>query len=564
MDVAVTAPLSVEAWLQLIKTARGHEGNHLAAFDIAVQALAVHPESLAIHYQAILALARAGSLGGARARYDSLAASGRLAGIADQKLGLDFASLDGRLWKDRAWRARGHAAMKFFRNAAAAYQAAYAAFKDYFPAINAAAMYLAAGNRRMSLKYASIALQLARASSPKDYWSLATEAESQLILGHPSECAEILHAAAKASEDLDELASTRRQLTWIAERTGAPPGTLDALPMPRILNWDSGASAGAANFNFGGRSVLAFGPLMTAADLAIAQGLLRAGLRELTLVLPCEKTLLQERLFSAPGLDESFRGIFADPEVRIVLVTDEGAPREPAATALCQLQARGLALLSARSHLAVPEFVVHGTEGVMFTALPTAPGFADLPEGDCGAELARKPHAIIFGDVRGFSKLNETQQLAFLDNVIGDFGKALKRFDAREYAETAGDGIFVVFSDILQAAECCFALRAALPKAAAKGGLPPDLGIRLSAHVGPLYRRFDRVIRRYKFCGMEVIRTARIEPVTPVGEIYVTEQFAAALAGIAADDYVCEYAGLQPMAKNFGHCRMYALRRAQE
>jgi hypothetical protein len=51
--------------------------------------------------------------------------------------------------------------------------------------------------------------------------------------------------------------------------------------------------------------------------------------------------------------------------------------------------------------------------------------------------------------------------------------------------------------------------------------------------------------------------------VTPVGEIFVTEQFAAALAFTTRDAYVCEYAGMQPMAKNFGECRMYSLRRAR-
>jgi hypothetical protein len=72
-----------------------------------------------------------------------------------------------------------------------------------------------------------------------------------------------------------------------------------------------------------------------------------------------------------------------------------------------------------------------------------------------------------------------------------------------------------------------------------------------------------RRIAREKFCGMEVIRTARIEPVTPVDEIYVTEQFAASLACVSNDAFIREYAGLQPMAKGFGECRMYALRRRE-
>lgn len=127
-----------------------------------------------------------------------------------------------------------------------------------------------------------------------------------------------------------------------------------------------------------------------------------------------------------------------------------------------------------------------------------------------------------------------------------------------------GDGLFIVLSDVLSAIDCCFRLREVLlPESVARAGLPCHLGIRLSAHVGPLFRRYDKVIRRYKFVGMEVIRTARIEPVTPVGEIFVTEQFAASLAFTARNTYVCEYAGLQPMAKSFGECRMYSLRHAK-
>jgi hypothetical protein len=93
-----------------------------------------------------------------------------------------------------------------------------------------------------------------------------------------------------------------------------------------------------------------------------------------------------------------------------------------------------------------------------------------------------------------------------------------------------------------------FTLRSVLPAKAATAGLPVDLGMRISAHVGPLYKRPDRVIAREKFCGMAVIRIARIEPVTPVGEIFVTEQFAVSLACVANDAFICEYAGLQPMA----------------
>jgi len=57
-----------------------------------------------------------------------------------------------------------------------------------------------------------------------------------------------------------------------------------------------------------------------------------------------------------------------------------------------------------------------------------------------------------------------------------------------------------------------------------------------------------------------VIRTARIEPVTPPGESYVTEQFAAQLYGTANALFDCDYVGVLAMAKGYGKCRMYSLR----
>ena len=47
---------------------------------------------------------------------------------------------------------------------------------------------------------------------------------------------------------------------------------------------------------------------------------------------------------------------------------------------------------------------------------------------------------------------------------------------------------------------------------------------------------------------------------TPPGETYVTEQFAATFAYAAAEVLTFDYVGLQPMAKGFGECRMYALK----
>jgi adenylate cyclase len=70
----------------------------------------------------------------------------------------------------------------------------------------------------------------------------------------------------------------------------------------------------------------------------------------------------------------------------------------------------------------------------------------------------------------------------------------------------------------------------------------------------------DPVIGLPSFTGSHVSRTARIEPVTPPGSIFVTEQFAASLLVLAHKRYSCDYVGHMPAAKDYGRLRMYRLR----
>src|ERR1700742_481544 len=93
--VAVQGTETEAAWLDRIGQAR-RLGNHLQAYDLAQRALREWPDAMAVEYQAILALARAGASGNARARYDRLIASGRFDTITDPRLAEDVAALDGR------------------------------------------------------------------------------------------------------------------------------------------------------------------------------------------------------------------------------------------------------------------------------------------------------------------------------------------------------------------------------------------------------------------------------------------------------------------------------------
>ena len=91
--------------------------------------------------------------------------------------------------------------------------------------------------------------------------------------------------------------------------------------------------------------------------------------------------------------------------------------------------------------------------------------------------------------------------------------------------------------------------------------LPASSQIRIALHAGPVFCAFDPVMGRDSFFGADVTRTARIEPVTPPGMVYVSEAFAATLAATGQDRYALEYVGRLALAKGYGESRIYRLER---
>ena len=138
----------------------------------------------------------------------------------------------------------------------------------------------------------------------------------------------------------------------------------------------------------------------------------------------------------------------------------------------------------------------------------------------------------------------------------------LARHDAHVcYRNTWGDGLYVVLTGAEEAAACALELQDAVAGIdLAARGLPDHLALRLGSHLGPVFPVHDPVLGRDSFMGSHVSRTARIEPVTPPGAVFVTEPFAAALE-LAGSSFACDYVGHLPVAKQFGRLRMYRLRR---
>ena len=128
----------------------------------------------------------------------------------------------------------------------------------------------------------------------------------------------------------------------------------------------------------------------------------------------------------------------------------------------------------------------------------------------------RELKAMLFGDVRGFSKLTDAQIPTFVSQMLSTVGKVLSGYGDRVlYRNTWGDGLFVVLDDAPAAAQCALDLQAAMAAIDLHAcRLPETLALRLGGHFGPVFEATDPVLHVTNYFGTHVSRTARIEPVT--------------------------------------------------
>ena len=82
--------------------------------------------------------------------------------------------------------------------------------------------------------------------------------------------------------------------------------------------------------------------------------------------------------------------------------------------------------------------------------------------------------------------------------------------------------------------------------------LPPAISLRIALDAGPCYCFTDPVTKSCDFGGKYVIRAARMEPVTPPGNIYASGTFVALSKAKQMAGTRFEYAGQLTLPKNYG------------
>jgi class 3 adenylate cyclase len=589
-------PRTAADWLAAVKEAE-RRGELLTAFDLAERGLARHPDDISLKHRAVLALARAGSTEQARQRF----AEYGLAEIPTE----DVAALRARIVKDIAIGAGGEDRRLHAARSADLYGAIFARTGGYYPAINAATLSMIAGEPDRARELAAQVLRLLGGSTDDDYYAAATEAEAHLLLGRVEEAGTALaRAATLRGNDEGAVATTRRQLRLVCEATGIDQEVLTVLAGRAVAHYCGHLISPEGRFRAADEEAVskriaaevrrntpgyAYGSLASGGDILWAEALLAQG-TDLHVVLPFAREEFVAASVAAAGPEwvERFDRCLA-AATSVTYATEDAFLGDDVLFRYGAELAMGLALLRARyldadaRQLALwdgaPAQGAAGTAievaawqnlGLPVTVVapngPPASGDSAASPVAAATREGRVVRAMLFADITGFSKLTDEQLPRFARRVLGAFASVLEtQGPAVCSRNTWGDAIYVVLADAMAAGSCALELQGAMESVDLTAeGLPPHLALRLSGHVGPVFQVEDPVTQAHSFMGSHVSRTARIEPVTPPGSVYVTEPFAAALVLDGRNDFVSDYVGHMPAAKDFGRLRMYSLRRREE
>jgi hypothetical protein len=606
-------PQRPEEWLAEVRRFE-REGELFRAFDLARQALEQFPDDLALMHRAVLCLASTGATSQAAALFDKLRLDREADGALDTPLGLDIAALRSRLMKDEALAATGATRTAALAWAADDYARVYAKAAEagnaeaYYPGVNAATLYLLAGNEAAAAALARQVLDQLAAwpAERKSYYEVASELEARLVLGDVAAArgsVEAVRARIRdtAQADYRGLSSTVRQLGLIIEAKGLGPEWQEALAPPRVVHYlghiiappgrpgrfpaeqEASVSEAVAAILAAEDVGFGYGSLAAGADILFAEALLDRG-ASLHVVLPFERDEFIDVSVRPAGAAwvERFHAC-VERAATVRYATEDRYLGDDHLFGYCSQLAMGLALLraahmsapvaqiavwdgqpSAASAGTAPDVAMWRRTGKPQTIIPVGNGFRPAqPETVPLRTLERRTRAMLFGDIHGFSKLTDAQLPVFIDKILGTVARVVEahRTDIL-LANTWGDGLFLVFDDAGKAAGCALALQEALTAInKAESGLPSDMTLRIGLHLGPAYAAPDPVLQHANFFGAHVSRAARIEPVTPLGCVYVTETLAAVLALHNAGAFSCEYVGMTEAAKQYGALRMFLLSR---
>ncbi|MDQ1509659.1 MAG: hypothetical protein QOG50_1503 [Actinomycetota bacterium] len=566
-------------------------GDVLIAYDLAHNVLEADPGDLDARFIVALSLARSGA--SEQAGVEAAELRRRLATdeAASPRLREDADALVARLAKDEALACEGPERTVLARKAAQLYEAVANQYNRSYSCVNAASLWLIAGDEARARRLAARTLDRQTTQENDPYWRLVTEAEVAVVLDDEDRARAALHAAAAIEPvDFGARASTRRQLRVVCAERGLPSDIADVLESPSVLHYcghlireDAHALDGVephvARFLDERNVGFAYGSLASGSDILIAELLLDRDV-ELHVILPFGLEEFEEVSVAPAGAawQVRFRHCL-DRATSITYASDSAYAGDDELFSYNSRIAMGHALnRSIYLDVEAEQLAVWDGEPVQGAAgtardvedwgrtgrkthvIPIAPR-PQRPER-LASESDREIDAILFTDLRGFSGLRDEHFPFYVRDVLGALAQVIDRHRETLLGYNSwGDAILAVFADVPSAARCALEMQDVIGHIETSDTeLPLDLAMRIGAHVGPVLHLREPFKGEFIYWGRELTRAARIEPRTPVGEVYVTSAFAALLALEPASGIRCDYVGQVTTAKDFETIPMYRLR----
>ena len=496
---------------------------------------------------------------------------------------------------------------------------------QYYPCINISFMHFFSGNYDQGKEYAEKAWRICeklKGEGQTDYWIQATEAEALLLLGSVDD-AVYSYAEAVSMPDVEPawIASTRKQALQIAgayEDEDIRKKIQSAFPVLGIVAFSGHV------IDQPGSSIPRFPPeaeeiakeeiksalekmgascgyssAACGTDILFLEAMLERG-AETHIFLPFAKEEFIETSVRRAGGNwvSRFESVL-DQATSVHYVTKDGYNGEDTLFSFCNDVLLGFAAMRGRGLDEDPRLLVFwdgqpGGEGGTGELVKkwqknfNEPEIIDAkkvlesaPETDerivHGGEtdptfllrqqadriMPRTIKTMLFADVEGFSKLDESKTPQFVEKFLGGISESLSKLsNIPSFVNTWGDSFFAVFDNLDDGLELALELRDYF-----SGGDWTDLGltdgmeVRISMHAGPAYEKFDPILGKLNFFGSHVNQAARIEPIVLPGSVFVSETVAA-LISFGYDGFDFEYVGHLELAKNFGSYPIYILQRA--
>lgn len=579
------------------------DGDIARAHELCRMAMVEDPDDIWIRHRAVLCLIKSGALDRAWALFKEF-------GLDQARDDEDCLSINARLNKARAFEADAQRMPALALGAADLYAGVFEQTGGHYPAINAASMYLAAGETGRARDWARRVLGMRQvadvaALGEDAYYRGASEAEAHLLLGDSNAARfSIGEAISRDPDNHLAQATTRRQLRWVSRRLGLAEDALSWPDLPRPLHY-AGHLFGQDALSAEARLSLvqeldaffdtypngpAFGALAAGADILVAEAVLRHG-RPLHLVLPVPVSVFIETSIAPYGDDWLQRAHqVLEQAAEIIALTSDRRILSPTnlnfasnvAMGLVQMRAEVLAtkpmqLLLCESGEEAGEFGTARDGGIwrqrgldqhiLDVKRSMASGAA--PSAGADTEKTGDPPAfqtamrgMLFVDVANSTIIPDDRVGVFVRAVLGALVTGLDQLEAQPlYRDSWGDGLFLAFSDARAAAGAATCLRQVFSSLDQdRLGMPESLELRIGAHFGPVHIGVDPLQKRPAPFGAQVAIASRIERAAVPGAIFTSEAFAAMLKMEDAAEFRCEYIGRRVIDRNMPELPLYALR----